>query len=564
LHALSYNQLKQASSHNIANDISSSYESFNEKIYEAVFSACQWLIRNGFLEEINPQGFFTFSKKGSRIKTFSEFQAFISSEKEAASQSKMATDEETIANISYNFPKIKLSSNEQQWLGTICQQFLKGYLVDVDRLKRSWHEQGKWPKGFRPSEIDSRLLQKGNKPTLLGIWHAYPVPKNKWIDKFDQLVRYVKERISNSTSKDIKVTEIAKAIGVTERSVSVLIHLLTSMGFYYSATVAPIRHDIVRIPGELDMYASLHLDDPEKMDDYLSYENMEKQITKVFGESEALYDTLEDIVPPVEIHESLRLFKADHPDPRKVAFIMMRFGNTKAHTDIVTGIQNALNTHGITAVRADDKQYHDDLFPNVLTYVYGCAFGIAIFERIETEEFNPNVALEVGYMFALKKSVCLLKDKTLKTLQADLVGKLYRVFDPLDPIKTIPGELSRWLQDKRIISSTVSSSGATSISISLKNFIPNSSDLILGIDAFATFSDLLHELCSVFLRNVVKPHTYGTSWVLVDSDSRRTIKNSRMISGEPPGKPALDLRTLEEVGIKAGMSLEAIVPEGQS
>jgi hypothetical protein len=158
-------------------------------------------------------------------------------------------------------------------------------------------------------------------------------------------------------------------------------------------------------------------------------------------------------ISPAEIQESLKLFKADYPDPRKVAFVMMRFGNTRAHADIVAGIQNTLDTYGITAVRADDKQYHDDLFPNVLTYVYGCGFGIAIFERIETEEFNPNVALEVGYMFALKKNVCLLKDRTLKTLQADLVGKLYRVFDPLDPIKTIPGELSRWLRDKGLTNS---------------------------------------------------------------------------------------------------------------
>jgi hypothetical protein len=127
---------------------------------------------------------------------------------------------------------------------------------------------------------------------------------------------------------------------------------------------------------------------------------------------------------------------------------MMRFGKTKAHEDIVSGIKAALDPLGVTVVRADDKQYHDDLFPNVLTYVYGCSFGIAVFERIETEQFNPNVALEVGYMFALKKDICLLKDRTLNTLHADLVGKLYRVFDPLDPIATIPQELSRWLRDK--------------------------------------------------------------------------------------------------------------------
>lgn len=151
---------------------------------------------------------------------------------------------------------------------------------------------------------------------------------------------------------------------------------------------------------------------------------------------------------PVEIEESLQRFQVDYPDTTKVAFLMMRFGRTQAHDQIVAGIKKALDPLGITVVRADDKQYHDDLFPNVLTYVYGSGFGIAVFERIETEEFNPNVALEVGYMFALKKHICLLKDKTLKTLHADLVGKLYRVFDPLDPVETIPKELTQWLKDK--------------------------------------------------------------------------------------------------------------------
>ena len=151
---------------------------------------------------------------------------------------------------------------------------------------------------------------------------------------------------------------------------------------------------------------------------------------------------------PAEIKESLERFRADYSDPLKVAFLMMRFGKTKTHENIVSGIRKALEPLGLAVVRADDKQYHDDLFSNVLTYVYGSGLGVAVFERIETEEFNPNVALEVGYMLALRKPVCLLKERTLKTLHADLVGKLYRVFDSLDPIETIRLELSQWLRDK--------------------------------------------------------------------------------------------------------------------
>lgn len=184
---------------------------------------------------------------------------------------------------------------------------------------------------------------------------------------------------------------------------------------------------------------------------------------KVFGKtryevSVAFYMVQEDLgeytmtlEPPIEIKESLERFKNDHPDPTKVAFIMMQFGETKAHDEIVKAIRTALKSHGIKGVRADDKQYHDYLFPNVMTYLYGCNIGIAVFERIVAEEFNPNVSLEVGYMFALNKPVCLLKDKTLNILHTDLVGKLYKEFDPQDPINTIPDEITRWLKDKSII-----------------------------------------------------------------------------------------------------------------
>lgn len=154
---------------------------------------------------------------------------------------------------------------------------------------------------------------------------------------------------------------------------------------------------------------------------------------------------------PPEITASLDRFRRDHPDPSKVGFIMTRFGDTVAHNKITAAVRTGLASHGINALRADDKEYHDDLFPNVLTYIYGCSFGVAVFERLEVDDFNPNVSLEVGYMLALSKPVCLLKDKTLRTLQTDLVGKLYKSFDPQDPDVSIPPELQKWLMDKGII-----------------------------------------------------------------------------------------------------------------
>jgi len=168
------------------------------------------------------------------------------------------------------------------------------------------------------------------------------------------------------------------------------------------------------------------------------------------------HDLMEEImsgnmqVPP-ELKDSLERFRIDHPDSRKAAFIMMQFGESKAHASIVEAISKSFQPFGIRALRADDKQYHDDLLSNVLTYVYGCGMGIAVFERIEEDSFNPNVAFEVGYMLASGKPVCMLKDKTLSTLHSDLIGKLYKQFDPLDPAETIPPEIWKWVNDKGLI-----------------------------------------------------------------------------------------------------------------
>lgn len=155
-------------------------------------------------------------------------------------------------------------------------------------------------------------------------------------------------------------------------------------------------------------------------------------------------------VPP-ELTNSLACFQKDYPDPSRVAFIMMQFGNTRMHQEITQSIRDTLSGYGITGLRADDKEYHEDLFPNVQTYIHGCSFGVAVFERLQGDEFNPNVALEVGYMRALRKPLCLLRDSTVKTLPTDLVGKLYKTFDTQNAASSIPQVLTKWMDDHDMV-----------------------------------------------------------------------------------------------------------------
>ncbi len=157
------------------------------------------------------------------------------------------------------------------------------------------------------------------------------------------------------------------------------------------------------------------------------------------------------IEPPIEITESLAQFERDHPDPSKVAFLMVKYGRTDAHDIIIDVIRNALAKHDIVGLLAKDRQYHDNLKENILTYLHGCGFGIAVFERIESNDFNPNVSLEVGYMLALQKPLCYLKDETLPNLHTDIIGTLYKSFDTRAPSNTIPAEIEQWLNDKMLI-----------------------------------------------------------------------------------------------------------------
>jgi hypothetical protein len=154
---------------------------------------------------------------------------------------------------------------------------------------------------------------------------------------------------------------------------------------------------------------------------------------------------------PPEIAMSLDRLRAKYPDPKKVGFLVMRFTAAKPFERIVEVIKQTAAEHGLDIVRADENQFHDDLWGNVRTYLHGCGFGIAVYERIETEEPNANVGLEVGYLMAMNKPVLLLKDKTVETLQVDLAGKLYKPFDPHDPEGTIPDQLTKWLKDYGIV-----------------------------------------------------------------------------------------------------------------
>lgn len=159
----------------------------------------------------------------------------------------------------------------------------------------------------------------------------------------------------------------------------------------------------------------------------------------------------DEAISTPEIGKYIELFRKDYSVKTKTAFIIMQFSKSKLHDEIVKTIKEVLLKHNIVGLRADDKEYSDDLLQNISTYMHCTDFGIAVFERIYKDDFNPNVSFEVGFMLGLKKHVCLLKDQTLSELHTDLVGKLYKQFDIQDIQNTLPDKLEKWLKDKGFI-----------------------------------------------------------------------------------------------------------------
>jgi hypothetical protein len=151
---------------------------------------------------------------------------------------------------------------------------------------------------------------------------------------------------------------------------------------------------------------------------------------------------------PTDLADALRRLHDKHPNTWRNAFVIMRFDQSEKLTCIFDTIRSACAKYYVKALRADDAQYHSDLFKNIEAYIYGCGIGIAVFDS-DAPAFNPNVALEIGYMHAIGKPVCILKDQNITALPSDLIGRLYQPYDPHDIEGSISQVLSKWLNDQQ-------------------------------------------------------------------------------------------------------------------
>lgn len=136
---------------------------------------------------------------------------------------------------------------------------------------------------------------------------------------------------------------------------------------------------------------------------------------------------------------------------KKTAFIIMKFSEDERFKKALEIIKSKLTEYDIVGIRADEQQFASTIWENIKVYMDNADYGIAIAESVEDQYINSNVSVEIGYMLALKKKVCLLKEKSLDKLHSDFAGIIYNEFDIDDVEGTLPITLEKWMNFENII-----------------------------------------------------------------------------------------------------------------
>jgi hypothetical protein len=151
-----------------------------------------------------------------------------------------------------------------------------------------------------------------------------------------------------------------------------------------------------------------------------------------------------------DLDSDCRKFLQLHPSYERNVFIMTRFlPGDELLEELDQELRRALCRRGLNGVRADDRMFPIDrqLWKNVCVYMLCCASGVAILEDRLADEFNPNVALEYGFMRALDKPTLLLKDKLFRNQRADIMGTVHGEFNLGALAKTLPPAIDQWVRD---------------------------------------------------------------------------------------------------------------------
>jgi hypothetical protein len=162
------------------------------------------------------------------------------------------------------------------------------------------------------------------------------------------------------------------------------------------------------------------------------------------------------IIPPAlappHLIQGLRRFLEEHSFERNV-FGMTRFPENEKGKDALDPVRGAVEIareacrlHGLEFHLASDRAIDDDLWANVAAHMWACQYGLAFFEDRMKAGLNYNLTIEVGSMLMAGRRCGLLKDRSIKKMPTDLVGRIYKDVD-LGKSQSVASAVHEWLRD---------------------------------------------------------------------------------------------------------------------
>ncbi len=145
-----------------------------------------------------------------------------------------------------------------------------------------------------------------------------------------------------------------------------------------------------------------------------------------------------------DANEVTRRFEANYT---RNVFVMMRYRDDEKYKQIEDALRSNLLRYGLTACLAKDRAFTDDLWANIAFYMRNSRYGIAVFEEMDEREYNPNISMELGFLYALERRCLLLKDKRMPRLPTDICGKIYKDFDTYRIEESIGSRIQEWCEN---------------------------------------------------------------------------------------------------------------------
>jgi guanylate kinase len=180
---------------------------------------------------------------------------------------------------------------------------------------------------------------------------------------------------------------------------------------------------------------------------YTDYERLIEQLINKYGKeavntlefsNNEKYNLINHIVGyKAEMLSRLKIYSFD-----KNIFLMMKF--RPENQLLFEFIRDTLVESGYNCIRADQPEWNiTKSVYNPIATLYCCKYGIALFDSPEEKnEFNPNVAYELGMMHYQGKECLILLHSSLLKVPFDLVKEIYTKYASELEIKNI---IKKWV-----------------------------------------------------------------------------------------------------------------------